>query len=215
MAPRIKKAQKDDKPKVSVYGLLNNWINDGSKTTEVPVEVLQDRNISSTYLLYYFRSSKTIAYLSPLFNNYSIYELDRIECFKFIKSIVLKTGYKPRFVAKSQDIKTAIYKLIKKKHPLLKPYEIPELVKAIDNSEDRDAIYESLGLNVEKVEKIKSKPKKERGKKEEAKEEIRAENSEAFEEVNDAYDGVEEYTEIFTMDMLIGAFAISKIEEPF
>ena len=61
--------KKNEEPKKSVYYILNKWIQDGSKYTEVPEEIINDKSISQNYILYYFRSSKYISYLSSLFNN--------------------------------------------------------------------------------------------------------------------------------------------------
>jgi len=147
--------KKNEEPKKSVYYILNKWIQDGSKYTEVPEEIINDKSISQNYILYYFRSSKYISYLSSLFNNYDIYMMDKIEIFKMIKDIVLKTGYKPRFIPRSSDNRTKLFKILKDKFPFLKKYEVPLIIDMIDKSEDKDNIYETLGISKSKKEKNK------------------------------------------------------------
>jgi hypothetical protein len=138
---------------VSPYTILTRWLHDGSKTTNMPPELENDKLISPTFLLYYFQQSKYILYLSNLFNNYFIYQLNKADIFKFMKQCVLDSGYKPPFLEKEKTTRNKLYKILKLKFPYLKSYEIDSLITIVDKSDDKDSIYETFGLYLPKKKK--------------------------------------------------------------
>jgi len=148
----MKKKQDDDKP--SSYALLNRWLYDGSLKTELPSELIDDKLIPPTYLTYFFMSSKYIIYINEYFNNYSVYNLDKIDMFKFLKQCVLLSGYKPPYIEKEKIVKSQIEKKLKLKFPYLKINDIQLLVTEIDKSAECDIIYEQLGFR--DVKKLKT-----------------------------------------------------------
>lgn len=130
----------------SPYQVLNRWLYDGSKTTQLPKELEDDKVIPQTILLYHFQCSKYILYLSEVFNNYDIYQLNKSDIFRFMKQCILLNGYKPPFIQKIKTKKNKLVKFLRLKFPFLKLYEIDLLIDQIDKSEDKDRIYETFGL---------------------------------------------------------------------
>jgi len=148
-------AKKQQEKKISPYTLLSRWINDGSKNSKIPKDLIDDKSIGPQYILYYFQSSPISAYISNTFNNYNIYTMERVDVYKMIKDIVLKTGFKPKFIPKQKKINHKLYKILRKKYPYLKPYETYKIIDIIDNSSDKDLIYETVGLKSSKPKKKK------------------------------------------------------------
>jgi len=134
------------KQPVSNYTLLNRWLYDGSKTTEVPEDVVNDKSISQLYLLYYFQSSHYISYISKTFNNYGLFAMDRVEIFKFLKQCIELCGYRPPFVKRGPKTKSKMLDALKVKYPFLKKEEVFMLIEQIDNSDEKDTIYEMFGF---------------------------------------------------------------------
>ena len=131
---------------ISIYTILIKWLYDGSSSSQLPREVEESKEIGSQYILWFFKDSAYNVYMNSVFNNYDIYKLDKNECLKFLKECVLKTGFKPRFVPKQRDPETKIAKILKIKYPYFKRNDIELLVSIIDNSDEKDQIYETLGL---------------------------------------------------------------------
>jgi len=130
----------------SPYQVLNRWLYDGSKTTQMPKELESDKVIPPTILLYHFQSSKYILYLSEVFNSYDLYQMNKVDIFRFMKQCILLTGYKPPFIQKVKSQKNKLATILRLKFPYLKMYEIDFLIDEIDNSEEKDRVYETLGL---------------------------------------------------------------------
>ena len=136
----------DKDKKVSPYSLLNRWFFDGSKDTKLPEDIVKDKSISHMYLLYYFRPSPYGLVISKLFNNWNLFSLDRDEVLYFMKQCILLCGYKPPFVQKVPPKKNKLVDELVVKYPYLKKDEVFMLVEMIDNSEEKDSIYEMFGL---------------------------------------------------------------------
>ena len=137
----------DDKDKkVSPWHTFNKWLYDGSMTSKIPTELLTDKSIGIMNLLYYFRASKYGVVISNLFNNWDLFTLDRVEVLYFMKECVYRTGYKPPFNNKVPAKKSKLHDYLKERHPFLKSDEVFMLVDIIDNSDEKDSIYETLGI---------------------------------------------------------------------
>jgi len=188
-----KKKEKGPSP----YSLLSRWILDGSTATKIPEDVVKSKAIGPQYLLYYFQASPYILYFSKVFNNYSLFQLDRLEIFRFIKSTVMKCGYKPPFIAKSTSTKAKIAKALRIKFPFLKYDEISLLVDQIDESEDKQTVYEMFGLY--SPNKIKTK----KGSREKIKKELEVREIKKEQE-SQIPPGI-------TMDNLMGNFVIEEV----
>jgi hypothetical protein len=145
MLPKRKNVKQEEK-KDSPYTILNKWLNDKSKFTPIPQEILDCKEIGPQYLLYYFQSSPTILYLSDVFNNFNIYQMELEDVLKMMKDICLRISFRPRYIPMGRDKLANISKKLKKQYPYLKNYEIGILVNKIDTLPERDDIYESFGL---------------------------------------------------------------------
>jgi hypothetical protein len=145
--------------KISPYAILSKWLHDGSMESEIPKQLVDDKSIGCHYVLYYFQDSPYIQYISNTFNNYEIFKLDRLEIFKFIKQTIRLCHHKPRFISRVNAQKTKFEQLMFRRHPYLKRMEIRRLCEVIDSSENKDLIYESLGLTVTKKSKMTKKEK--------------------------------------------------------
>ena len=152
------------KPKtVSIYTILDKWLFDGSITSPMPKEVIEDKKIGPNHLLFFFNGTEYGVYISKYFNNFGIYQLNRLEVFRMIKDIIQKTAYVPRWKRKYHSTKSAISKELWKRYPYLKPDDINLLADNLESMECRDAVFEMFGL--EKPKKIKDKILKSKSKK--------------------------------------------------
>ena len=130
----------------SIWQRLNSWLYDGSASSCIPVEVRDSKEIGPQYIIWFFKDSSYNIYINSVFNNYDVYKLDKNECLKFLKQCVLKTGFRPRFIPKQRDPESKISKILKLKYPYFKKNDIELLVSIIDKSDEKDQIYETLGL---------------------------------------------------------------------
>jgi len=157
------------KKKTSNWSLLNRWLYDGSRDTIIPEDVVNDKGIGQMFILYHFQCSSFIVVISKLFNNWSLFNLDRVEVLKFAKKAIQTSGYKPPFIQRTPKTKSKISDILKLKYPYLKREEIYMLVEFIDVSDQKDSIYEMFGLYKPKSKKT-SKAQQEKMKKESKKE---------------------------------------------
>ncbi len=150
--------------KVSIWNILNKWLYDGSYTSEFPKQLIDDKIIGPQYLLYYFKDSVYNLWINEHFNNYGIFQLNKVEILKFIKECILECGYRPKIMPKIRSDKSKIFKILKKRYPYFKNDDVDLLVEKIDCSAEKDRIYETLGLYKGKKEKTKKdkKPTKEK-----------------------------------------------------
>ena len=59
----------------------------------------------------------------------------------------MKTGFQPKFIARHNDgTKNKFEKILALKFPFMKKYEIPTIIDYIDQSPEKDSIYETYGL---------------------------------------------------------------------
>lgn len=140
--------------KVSAYTILSRWFFDGSSDTKLPDDVEKDKSISNMYLLYYFRPSPYGMLISKMFNNWDLFSLDRNELLYFMKQCIMSCGYKPPFIQKDPVQKNKLVDELVVKYPYLKKSEVFMLVDIIDNSEEKDQIYEMFGLYTPKSKKL-------------------------------------------------------------
>jgi len=132
--------------KVSPYTILNKWLYDGNRESKVPNEILVGGAIGPQYLLYFFKGSKYLVYINKIFNNFYIYQLNKEEIFTMLKDIVIRTGYRPKFYKTASRTKIKLIESLRKKLPTLKIAEINILANKIENSDYRDSVFETLGL---------------------------------------------------------------------
>lgn len=132
--------------KVSPYTLLNKWLYDGSKITEIPNEVLNSYSIGPQYILYFFRGSHYLPYIDSVFNNYYVYSLPKQDVFKLMKDIVQKTSFKPSFYKTSKKTSIKMVDALRKKYPVLKIGDANLLANLLESHEEFDLIQQCLGL---------------------------------------------------------------------
>ena len=157
----INVSKEEKEKKVSAYTILGRWLSDGSRTTKLPEDVEKDKSISHMYLLYYFRASPYGLVISKLFNNWNLFSLERNEVLYLMKECVLSCGYKPPFSQKVPAKKNKLVDELVSKYPYLKKDEVFMLVEIIDNSEEKDSIYEMFGLYTTKSKKLTKAQKEE------------------------------------------------------
>lgn len=132
--------------KVSPWTVFNKWLYDGSLTSKIPVELESDKAIGHMNFLYYFRASPYNVVLSKIFNNWGLFQLDRVELLYFFKECVFRSGYKPLFSNKVPAKKSKLYDSLKERYPFLKSEEVFMMVDLIDVSDEKDSIYETFGI---------------------------------------------------------------------
>lgn len=150
----------------SPFQIFNNWMFDNNINTEIPEELLDYKSpITQLYLLTIFSSVKNVVpYIDKYLNNRDIWVIPKNEIFLFFKHMVMDNRikkYDTLFTKRRKD--SELYKILEKKFPLLKNYELDNLCDIIDNCSDKDDIYYSLGLI--KEEKIKKTKKEQKNKK--------------------------------------------------
>jgi hypothetical protein len=72
--------------------------------------------------------------------------MDRLDIFRTLKECVTMSGYKPPFVPRQSKRKSKMVDVLKFKYPYLKKEELFMMVDFIDDSEDKDSIYEMFGF---------------------------------------------------------------------
>jgi len=165
------------------YKTFNNWLFDRNIKSEIPKpkidkytneEIIPDilkynSPIHHTYILPMFVNyPKLNKYLDTYFNNINLRYLDKKEFFYFIKQCVIDfrvQRYNIPFIRKYYK-RHKLFSILRKKIPILKDYEIFTLCDNIDRMEDKDDIYDSLGVKKIRKDILKKakKTKKKKGK---------------------------------------------------
>ena len=149
---------------ISPYKLFWDWCFDNKKDSPIPEpEVLLKYNspINEVFLLRsLICNAKLNHYLNEYMNNIGIRYIDREELFHFIKKCIQD------FRVRRKEINFVPFKrtdvLVQKlsfKFPLYKPFEIELLAKLVQKDKNKEAIYEALGLEKPKKEKLKKREK--------------------------------------------------------
>lgn len=153
------------------FKTFHSWLFDGSRNSPIPkatekVDILKYNSpITHTYVISMFPKHGPLNhYLNTYFNTMDVRYLEKEELFKFIKKCVLD------FRVKRTDVtyfpykkQSKLFEVLREKFPQFKNFEISELCRIIDDSEEKDLIYKSL--NLEKLEKKKmTKKEKLKGK---------------------------------------------------
>lgn len=162
------------------FRTFNSWLFDGSKTSPIPEprtdkkgkviipDILKYNSpITHTYMISLFvKHGPLNHYLDKHFNDINLRYLDKRELMLFTKKCVLDFRIKRRetsfFPFKRQEKLT---KELRRRFPMLKPYDISYLCKLIDKSDDKESIYQTLSVEVPKKRKVTLKKKKKGGKK--------------------------------------------------
>jgi hypothetical protein len=152
-----------------------NWLFDGNKDSPIPAPRTDDNGkvivpdilkynspITNQYVISVFLKNLHLnKYLDQYFNNSNIYALPREELLYFIKQCVLEFRVgRYDTVYYKRNYPDKLYVELEKRYPQLKSFEIDFLCQKIKTSKDRDHMYHSLGLELPKKQKIKTKKKK-------------------------------------------------------
>lgn len=158
-----------------MFRTFNSWLFDGSRDSEFPEPRVDDSGkvivpdllkynspITVTYVVSLFLKNGNLNhYLNEHFNNINLRYIDKKEFFLFIKKCVLDfrvNKYDTTFIPWSN--KTKLFNILRHKFPYLKNCDISLLCDLVEESEDKESIYNTLGIDNPKKKKIKSKPKK-------------------------------------------------------
>ncbi len=125
------------------YKIFLDWLFDNNNS-EIPIEILKYNSyITSTYIISIFmKCPKLNYYLNKYLNNMSLRYIDKKELLLFIKECTQKYKVKRyQIVYKNWNRKTKLFNIFKQKFPNLKNYEIGLICEKIDNSKEKDNIY--------------------------------------------------------------------------
>jgi len=150
------------------FRTFNNWLFDGQINTPIPkskdgIDILKYNSpISHTFVISMFlRHGSLNSYLNKYFNNINLRYLSKEELFKFIKKCVIDFKIKKRdIVYYPRKPKQILYDTLREKIVTLKNDDVMLLCEIIEKSENRDAIFETLGLEKPKKKKCIDKSKK-------------------------------------------------------
>lgn len=148
------------------YTIFMSWLFDGNVSSEIPnPEILLKYNsyISHTYLISLFiKCGKINYYFDEYMNNINLRSIDKKELMFFIKECILKNKIKKSQLYYSvRTRRSVLFDKLYKKFPYLKKNDISLLCDNIDKSNEKESIYQTLGIGslpkVKKTKKIKSK----------------------------------------------------------
>jgi hypothetical protein len=156
------------------YRTFNNWLFDGRRDTPIPSPKTDDNGkvvvpdilkynspITHTFVISLFlRNGHLNQYLDEYFNNIGLRYLTREDLFKFIKKCVIDFKIKKRDIMfYKRKPRVILYEKLREKMPFLKNDDVSLLCELVDKSENKDSIYDSLGLDKPKKTKMKKAKK--------------------------------------------------------
>jgi hypothetical protein len=157
------------------YRTFNGWLFDGSRDSEFPKpryaddgkEIIPDilkynSPITATYVVSMFLKNGPLNhYLDNYLNNINLRYLDKKELFMFIKKCVLDFRLGRRdtvFIPWTR--KTKLFGELRNKFPELKNCDISLLCDLVEESDQKEAIFNTLGLEKPKKLKVKKQKRK-------------------------------------------------------
>jgi len=151
----------------SEFSVFLSWCRDKNLNSPIPDSLVNSKAIGVPFLLSFFLpSSNYFCYINKTFNNWDALKLKNVDVMRTFKEIIYYTNYNAFSPKKAQPKENPLIKVLREKFPYYKKEEIIMAVNIIDNSEDKDVIYEMFGINDKvKVKKLTAKDKKDRSKK--------------------------------------------------
>jgi len=152
------------------FKTFNSWLFDGKKNSPIPRPRKDDNGkvivddilkynspITHTFVISLFlRNGSLNHYLDEHFNNIGVRYLTRKEILKFIKNCVIDFRIKKRDIMfYKRRARRMLYDKIRERMPLLKNDDVVLLCDIIEKSDNKDAIFDSLGLEKPKKSKLK------------------------------------------------------------
>jgi len=150
---------------VSPFKLFFGWLYDGNLKTEIPEKqklLKYNSPITTTFIMKVFlRSGLLNNYLNMYINNINLRYLDKEEFFKFIKKCVIDFKLKRKDIVYYQyKRKDILFNKLRSKVTSLKNDDLDLLCDIIDKSDEKESVYNSLGISKPvKTKKKKSKQK--------------------------------------------------------
>lgn len=159
---------------MSPYQAFNQWLFDGQRDSPIPKEKTDDKGkitipditkynspIHHTYVISLFlRNGQLNYYLNKHFNNINLRYLSREDILLFIKKCVYDFNIKKRdLMFYKRPARKMLYEKLREKVPEFKNDDISLLCDIVENSDNRDAVYDSLDLEKPKKQKIKKAKK--------------------------------------------------------
>jgi len=149
-----------------VFKTFNDWLFDGNIKSEIPKELVKYNSpITNKYVISLFLNTGFFNYyLNKYMNKNNLYFLKREDVFNFVKEFVIKNKFTRRHIPYlkryySKNFNT--YDKLREIYPEMKNSDIVLLCEIVENSEDKDKIYYSLGITKDyEKEKIKKSDKK-------------------------------------------------------
>lgn len=153
------------------FKTFTNWLFDGSSDSPIPKAGNMDLTkpsspISQQFVIKMFlRNGPLNSYLNEYFNNVGVWYLDKEELFKFVKKCVIDFKVNRRdIVYYKRSDKSKLFDLLSVKFPYLKKDDVYLLIDEIEKSEDKDGVYNALGLEAPKKRKVRTGKKTKKGK---------------------------------------------------
>lgn len=146
------------------YKTFNAWLFDGSLNSPFPkatdkMDLLKYNSpITHTFVLQLFlRNGHLNDYLDKYFNNIGLRYLDKEEFFKFIKKCVIDFRVNKRdTVFYPRKPQNKLFDILRERFPFLKKDDVYLLITEIDKSDEKEGVYNALGLESPKKRKIKT-----------------------------------------------------------
>ena len=160
------------------FKTFNNWLFDGRRDTPIPKPKKNDDGkvivydllkynspITHTFLLAMFLKHGPLNhYLNEYFNNINVRYLSREDMFIFIKKCVQQFKIQKSQIAfYPRQARVMLYEKLRERMAILKNDDVYLLCDLIEKSDNKKAIYDSLGLDkplktkLKKAKKLKSK----------------------------------------------------------
>lgn len=156
------------------FKTFNNWLFDGQRDSPIPKPKTDDNGkvivpdilkynspITHTFIISMFLKHGPLNfYLNEYFNDINLRYLTREELFKFIKKCVIDFRIqRSQITFYPRRPRVMLYEKLREKLSLLKNDDINLLCDIIEKSDNRNAIYDTLGLEKPKKTKLKKAKK--------------------------------------------------------
>jgi hypothetical protein len=155
---------------ISPFQVFKEWMFDGSNSNPIPEPKFDSDGkviipdickynspINPKYVMKMFiRVGPLNHYLNEYFNNVNLWKIETEDFLYFIKKCVNELRVRHSEIIYFRSKKDSkLYDELRQRMPHLKSYEVTFLCDKIEKSPERESIYETLGLEVPKKEKIK------------------------------------------------------------
>jgi hypothetical protein len=154
------------------YRTFNSWLFDGSRNSPIPpasgkIDILKYNSpITTTFILQMFlRNGPLNDYLDTYFNNVGLRYLEKEDFFMFIKKCVIDFRVRRNDVVfYPRKARNKLYDALREKMPYFKNNDLELLGDMIEKSDEKESVYQTLGIEVPVKKKIKTGKKIVKGK---------------------------------------------------